>query len=282
MRLVLRMQAKPWWVRRMQTCSPAVELSAEEKLRRLVNAALATPYYSRRENAARLLASRQLQDLPVTSLRSVLDSIPDFENPKALSSRGLFRPPFTSGNCALLGKKLRLPEGVREFERTAFGRLHLSKTKMLAATPSVLRRICAAIEARLLTLPQLCEAVIVMEGIEEGTLHAGERDLLWRALGVPVFEQWLGLDGELLAWECAAHCGLHFNSEKAELEVVDGELVVTSWNALRTPVLRMGTGWTAEIERLPCACGDARPLLRHITARKQSLGLRQAHATAGA
>ena len=95
-------------------------------------------------------------------------------------------------------------------------------------------------------------------------------------------KQWLGLDGELLAWECAAHCGLHFNSEKAELEDVGGELVVTSWNALRTPVLRMGTGWTAEIEPLLCSCGDARPLLRHITARKQSLVLRQAHAAAGA
>lgn len=282
MRLVLRMRGKPWWVRRMQTCSPVVELSAEEKLRRLVNAALATPYYSRRENAARLLAASHLQELPVTTLRSVLNDVTDFENPKVPAARGLFRPPFATSNCALLGKKLRLPDGVRELDRNAFGRLHLSDTRMLAATPAVLRRICAAIEARQLALPQLCEAVVVLEGMEEGTLHAGERDLLWRALGVPAFEQWLGLDGELLAWECDAHQGLHFNSDKAELEVVDDELVITSWSALRTPILRMGTGWTAEIDKLPCPCGDTRPVLRQITMHKQSLAAPKAHAAVGA
>ena len=282
MKLVLRMRGKPWWVRRMQFCSPAVELSSEEKLRRLVNAALATPYYSRPEHAARLLAAKHLQDLPVSSLRYVLDSIPGFVNPKVSAARSLFRPPFATGNCALLGKKLRLPGGVREFDGAAFGRLHLSDTRMLAATPTVLRRICAAIEARLLALPQLCEAVVVLEGIEDGILHAGERDLLWRALGVPVFEQWLGLDGELLGWECGAHRGLHFNSQKAALEEIDGELVITSWTALRTPVLRMGTGLAAEIDQRVCPCGDARPLLRNIAIRSKSVGVLQTHALAGA
>ena len=32
---------------------------------------------------------------------------------------------------------------------------------------------------------------------------------MWDAFGVPVFEQCLGLDNELLAMECEAHDGLH-------------------------------------------------------------------------
>ena len=35
------------------------------------------------------------------------------------------------------------------------------------------------------------------------------RDLLWNTFGVPVFEQYLGPNLELLAFECEAHDGLH-------------------------------------------------------------------------
>ncbi len=40
-------------------------------------------------------------------------------------------------------------------------------------------------------------------------LSSDDRDLLWRAFGVPVFEQRLGANNELLAMECEAHAGLH-------------------------------------------------------------------------
>ena len=53
------------------------------------------------------------------------------------------------------------------FEETAIYKLHLSATRMLAATPSVLRRICALVEARTLALPNLCEAVLVLQGLED-------------------------------------------------------------------------------------------------------------------
>jgi hypothetical protein len=46
--------------------------------------------------------------------------------------------------------------------------------------------------------------------------HAGgpvfsqqDRELLWKAFGVPVFEQYLSLRNKLLAAECDAHSGLH-------------------------------------------------------------------------
>jgi hypothetical protein len=40
-------------------------------------------------------------------------------------------------------------------------------------------------------------------------LSSDDRDLLWRSFGVPVFEEHLGQNNELLAMECDAHSGLH-------------------------------------------------------------------------
>jgi hypothetical protein len=113
----------------------------------------------------------------------------------------------------------------------------------------------------------LSEAVVVLQGLEDGTLYPGERDMLWHCLGVPVFEQWLGLDCELLAWECGAHRGMHFQDSNAELEQVDGELVLTSWLGLRTPVPRIATGLVGETDSAICACGDQRLMLRNLGAR---------------
>jgi hypothetical protein len=55
-----------------------------------------------------------------------------------------------------------------------------------------------------------------------------DRDLLWAAFGVPVFEQYLNWKNELLASECEAHAGLHIVS---------------------------GCGSFA-IDKTPCACGN--------------------------
>lgn len=185
-------------------------------------------------------------------------------NPAARKALGLLRLPFPTRGGVLMGRDLRVPEGVTRVDEGMLGRLHLGETRTLAATPAVLRRICASVEARMLALPRLCEAVVVLQGVEEGFLVAGERDMLWQCLGVPVYEQWLGLDGELLAFECMAHQGLHFNGTRAELEETNGELVVTSWFGLRTPIPRLGTGLIAEADTRVCRCGDDRPLLRGL------------------
>lgn len=52
-------------------------------------------------------------------------------------------------------------------------------------------------------------AVVVLT--REGGRQIGEadRDRLWRAYHVPVFEQVVDAAGRLIAWECEAHDGLH-------------------------------------------------------------------------
>jgi hypothetical protein len=60
----------------------------------------------------------------------------------------------------------------------------------------------------------LRNAVIVLRLKNEARLSEADRDWLWDAFRVPVFEQIVGEDGELLATECEAHNGLHIESEK--------------------------------------------------------------------
>jgi hypothetical protein len=67
-------------------------------------------------------------------------------------------------------------------------------------------------------IPSLTHAVIVLSRPEERRLREEERERLWRAFGVPVFEQIIGVHGELLAAECEAHDGLHVESPFPQLD----------------------------------------------------------------
>ena len=85
-------------------------------------------------------------------------------------------------------------------------------------------------------LPALTHALIVCSNPGDPLLSAAERDRLWRAFRVPVFEQIIGPDGELLAAECDAHDGLHV------------EVPGCAWDEYR-------------VETAPCACGRKTPRL---------------------
>jgi hypothetical protein len=66
-------------------------------------------------------------------------------------------------------------------------------------------------------------AVVVLRKRQEPRLTEFERERLWQAFHVPVFEQMIGEDCSLLASECEAHNGLHIDSPslKADHEVDD-------------------------------------------------------------
>jgi hypothetical protein len=72
-----------------------------------------------------------------------------------------------------------------------------------------------------------------------------DRDLLWRAFGLPVFEQLLGADGRVVARECEVHDGLHAD---------EGETLLAGEAA----------GHSAEIVTGHCYCGLETPRLRNI------------------
>jgi hypothetical protein len=55
----------------------------------------------------------------------------------------------------------------------------------------------------------LTHAVICLSWHRKDLLTPSQRAFLWDAFGVPVFEQYLGTDNVLLAFECDAHAALH-------------------------------------------------------------------------
>ena len=77
----------------------------------------------------------------------------------------------------------------------------------IAATREKLFEIATA-EQR----PVLSHAVIALVKPGDPILSMAEREHLWRAFRVPVFEQIIGPNGLLLAAECEAHNGLHIES----------------------------------------------------------------------
>jgi hypothetical protein len=73
--------------------------------------------------------------------------------------------------------------------------------------------------------------------LNDTLLTMQQRQQLWHAFRVPVFEQIIGQNGALLAAECEAHAGLHIQSPKLKF-----------------------AGLTIEIG--PCGCGRNTPRIR--------------------
>jgi len=115
-------------------------------------------------------------------------------------------------------------------------------------------------------------ALVVFSGMDAGVLTADQRDRLWQKYPVPIFEQFVGTDGRVLASECEVHAGLHLRMDDGILECLDGEIVVTSLTDLEAPALRIRSGLSGSIQREMCDCGRAEPRLVQV----QPLGQRVA------
>jgi phenylacetate-coenzyme A ligase PaaK-like adenylate-forming protein len=166
-------------------------------------------------------------------------------------------------------------EGIRVFEELRRRRLVRFRPNILAGPVGVLRALAEGAEDRGAPVPRVSRAVIAFSLPLHGFLSEEARDLFWRVFQVPVFGQLLGFEGEMLAWECEAHEGLHIDDRNAVFELDehsggDRELLLTSLVNLRTPVLRFGTGLTGIIEHSTCGCGLNGPRLLGLRRRSLS------------
>jgi hypothetical protein len=75
-------------------------------------------------------------------------------------------------------------------------------------------------------------AVIVISLPDDTRLTDSDRERLWSAFRVPVFEQVISRGGELLATDCAAHGGLHL--ESSSLAAAESELDTSACACGRT------------------------------------------------
>lgn len=93
-------------------------------------------------------------------------------------------------------------------------------------------------------------------------LYDFQRKTIERAFNCKVFEEYCCNDGGACGWECDAHSGLHYCMERAIIEEVDGEMIVTDlWNKA-LPFIRYRNGDAVEFLGTECACGRELPLMR--------------------
>jgi phenylacetate-coenzyme A ligase PaaK-like adenylate-forming protein len=120
-------------------------------------------------------------------------------------------------------------------------------------------------------MPRLTHSVIAFAILRQGFLSDEVRELFWRVFKVPVFGQILSPGGALLAWECEAHEGFHFNRDCAVFQTQSGggepELLATSLVDLRRPVIRLATALTGSVEYSTCGCGQSGPRLMGLRRR---------------
>jgi hypothetical protein len=95
-------------------------------------------------------------------------------------------------------------------------------------------------------IPSLTHSIIVLWQPEQGRVSDADRESLWSAFRVPLFEQVIGKSGKLLAAECEAHDGLHVASPDLPLH---GESVDDSLCPCGRKTGRIGVTRGAALER---------------------------------
>ena len=204
-----------------------------------------------------LSASAKWADVPSIDL---LEFLCHTERYSDANAPGAAREPFLypagrAPRTAVVGRPVPQSWRVRNFDSLPDEKLWRFKPQALAAPVDSLRSYAQDAGA----VP-LRNAVIAFSDILQGPLSFEDSDRLWAAYQVPVFEQFLGFDGELLAWECDVHHGLHIREEAALFEsLIDERLMISFLTNPRLPVLRLETGLAGRIVKEHCPCGDKSP-----------------------
>lgn len=251
--------ALPWF--RGRTVSPADQRQAT--LLRILRSAVLSTRYAREYDCD----INRYDQLPRVDLLEFLCHTERFavKNVKRARER-LHYPLGDAPRTAVVARKVEESRRVRRFSGLRAEGLTEFNPLALGAPLDTLR----AASSETLSHPPLRNALIVFTGVLEGPLTPEDSDDLWRRYQVPVFEQFLGLDGELLAWECEIHHGLHVRENAAHFESCEQErLVVSFLDNPRLPVLRLETGLAGRLITEPCPCGDPSP--RIVDMRRRSV-----------
>lgn len=205
-----------------------------------------------------------LERLPAIALEEFRGSPAAFESPvgpgPALQT---FRSPLDhTPKIAILMPGFEQTSGVKVIAHNWSKSWKRFGASALAAPLTVLRELAEAVESGDQQTGGLKHFVIPFTGGQEGELREDDRERFWRVFQVPLFEQRLGFDGRVIAYECEAHSGLHIMPERAAFEeAADSELLLTSLTDLRHPTLRIGTRTSGSIQHECCDCGNAAPRL---------------------
>ena len=290
MRLVIRWTKPPAQAPRPNRASRKALLNRQERLREVMLLALRTPAGRDHPDQRQL----ELQVRQHTRPEHLLDGFP-------VISRELYRTQrerFLNPDCADTGfQRFQYPleplpriailmEGFLESEKVMCSPEGWSKDlehfrpEALAGPVSMLRRMATTVFNRGARFPSLKRPIVAFTGLpfgDTGILTDTDRDQLWQAFNLPVYEYFLGHRHEVLARECDARMGLHVDAAQAIFEVLDpvepatgderrGELVVTSLANSLFPIVRLASGLRGTLTRVPCSCGATGERLLHLEA----------------
>jgi four helix bundle protein len=238
------------------------------RFRQVLLAAREAPGYRRRLQEAGLSTKREISRLqsveetlplfPRIDLAAMTLGADAFVNPTATKRTPVaFRSPLPGNpRTAILASNFTETETVQMVAGGMVEGLRQFRPEVIAGPLSTILELARTVDCGRMAVPRLSHGVIVFTGPEHGALDEAARDMLWQAFQVPVFEQFLGLDGNLVAFECEAHDGLHVVPSNAALTHDDrAELLLTSLTDFRRPSIQLATGFLAGKETSECACG---------------------------
>lgn len=141
--------------------------------------------------------------------------------------------------------------------------LAAARPRIIAGPTQSLLQLWQYVAVWNLDLSSCDTAIYCLTRLGERPLTSGIRDQLWDIIGLPVFELFLGGDGQVLARECEAHEGWHVNESAAEFTRLAGEphLVLTRRGPGGLRFSPVGAGFSGEITPLLCPCGVHTPRL---------------------
>ena len=144
------------------------------------------------------------------------------------------------------------------------GNLELNTQKLLEFQPEFLRGYVSSlyIMARyFLDRDIKLDSVKAINTISEN-LYEYQREIIEMAFRGKVFEEYCCNDGGACAWECEEHDALHYSMERAIIEEIDGEMIVTDlWNKAM-PFIRYRNGDAVTFLDKKCSCGRNLPLIK--------------------
>ena len=108
---------------------------------------------------------------------------------------------------------------------------------------------------------------IKLDGIISATpssenLYDFQRETMEKAFKCKVFEEYCCNDGGACGWECEKREGIHYFMERAIIEEINGEMIITDlWN-MAMPFIRYRNGDSVRFLDKKCSCGRELPLVR--------------------
>ena len=146
------------------------------------------------------------------------------------------------------------------------------KPKFIRGYPSSISQFCEWLEDEKIMLPSPKAIFTTSE-----KNFPEMREKISGYFKAPVFDGYGLNDGGVSAYECGEHTGLHIDTERSVMELIDqngntiesgeGTILATSLHNFAMPFLRYNTGDLATLVGDPCTCGRAYPLLSEIVGR---------------